>query len=141
PHAATPAGTHVVAAGETLSKISRKYGKSIPELARVNNIEPHATLRVGDRLLIPGTRATSAPAAKTAAKASQPLAQPAQKAQPAPKVQPATKGQTAALKQPEQAQQAAVITPSNEAPTPTTAAVKSTEQTPTFRWPVKGRVI
>ena len=134
--AATAPGTHIVAPGETLSKISRKYGKSIPELAKANNIEPHATLKIGDRILIPGTRTTGTPAAKNAAKVSQPLAPPAQKAQPAPK------GQAAALKQPEQqAQQAAVITQTNETPPPTTSAVKTTEATPTFRWPVKGRVI
>jgi|SRR5262245_21637418 len=139
--AASAAGTHVVAPGETLSKISRKYGKSIPELARANNIEPHATLRIGDRLLIPGMRAASTPAAKNATKVSQPLATPAQKAQPAPKVQPAPKGQTAVLQEPERAQQAAVLTPSNEPPPPSTAAAKASAAMPTFRWPVKGRVI
>src|SRR6267142_1530987 len=54
------AGVHVVAPGDTLSKISRRYGKSIPDLAKANNITPQATLKIGDRLVIPGTRAAKA---------------------------------------------------------------------------------
>jgi murein DD-endopeptidase MepM/ murein hydrolase activator NlpD len=126
-------GMHIVAPGETLSKISRLYGKSIPDLAKANNIEPHATLKIGDRIVIPGVR-TSSTAGRNATRVAQaqPLAQ-------APKIQPASKTQLP--KQPEQAQQAAVITQTNETPAPTTSAVKSTDATPAFRWPVKGRVI
>ena len=56
--AASNSGVHVVAPGETLSKISRLYGKPIGEVARVNNIAPSARLNIGDRLVIPGVRST-----------------------------------------------------------------------------------
>ena len=58
--AATPAsnaGVHVVAAGDTLSKIARRYNKPANEIAKANNIQSTATLNVGDRLVIPGAQA------------------------------------------------------------------------------------
>ena len=61
---ASPAGNpgvHVVAPGDTLSKISRLYGKPVTEIAKANNIQPSATLNVGDRLVIPGVRSVGAP--------------------------------------------------------------------------------
>src|SRR5207245_5889706 len=75
----------------------------------------------------------AAPSAKAAAAGRAAAAASAKAA--APKALPA-KG-TPAPKQPDP-QQAAVVTPSNEtaAPTPIKA-----DATPTFRWPVKGRVI
>jgi murein DD-endopeptidase MepM/ murein hydrolase activator NlpD len=133
-HAAAPAaptttGTHVVAAGETLSKIARHYGKSVPELARANNLEPTAPLKIGDRLIIPGVRTATAPrpAPKTQAKT---LAGPPPKAAPFPK-------QTSN----EHVQQAAVATPAQDTPAHATGGVKAADGTPSFRWPVKGRVI
>src|SRR6516225_5932933 len=73
--AASPAGNanvHVVAAGDTLSKIAHRYHKSVNEIAKANNIRPTATLNVGDRLTIPGAQApavkASAPAAVAPAK-------------------------------------------------------------------------
>ena len=144
-------GLHVVAAGDTLYKISRTYGRSVVDLAKANNIEPTATLKIGDRIVIPGGPASHS-VAKSTPKGSQPLAAPSAKAAAAgraaasakaaaagkavvPKAQPA-KG-TPAPKQPE-SQQAAVVTPSDETPAPT--PIKA-DATPTFRWPVKGRVI
>jgi len=52
-------GVHVVAAGETLTKISRLYGKPIHEIAKANNILAGAKLNVGDRLVIPGVRTSA----------------------------------------------------------------------------------
>ena len=55
--AASPAGNgsvHVVAAGDTLSKIAHRYHKSVNEIAKANNIQPTATLNVGDHVTIPG---------------------------------------------------------------------------------------
>ena len=70
--AASPAGNanvHVVVAGDTLSKIAHRYHKSVNEIAKANNIQPTATLNVGDRLTIPGAQApavkANAPAAAT----------------------------------------------------------------------------
>jgi murein DD-endopeptidase MepM/ murein hydrolase activator NlpD len=141
-------GLHVVAAGDTLYKISRTYGRSVADLAKANNIEPTATLKIGDRIVIPGGSASHG-VAKNTPKGSQPLAAPSAKAAAvgrakaaatakaaAPKALPA-KG-TPAPKQPEQPEHAAVVTPSDETPAPT--PVKA-DATPTFRWPVKGRVI
>jgi murein DD-endopeptidase MepM/ murein hydrolase activator NlpD len=132
PAAPTATSVHVVASGDTLSKIARQHGKSVPELARANNLEPTAPLKIGDRVIIPGTRAAAAPA-KAAPKASQPksLAGPA----PAPKA-PAVSKQA---NNNEQAQQALIASPSSE--TPPSATAKASDGKPVFRWPVKGRVI
>ncbi len=57
--AATPtvAGyVHVVRPGETLYGISRQYGVPLDQLAAVNQITNPATLRVGQRLIIPTYR-------------------------------------------------------------------------------------
>jgi murein DD-endopeptidase MepM/ murein hydrolase activator NlpD len=131
-------GLHVVAAGDTLYKISRTYGHSVAELAKANNIEPNATLKIGDRIVIPGGSATAAKGTpKAAPKAAQPLAAPSTAKTAAPKATPAKA--TPAPPKPETSQQAAVVTPSDETPTPVVA--KSSDGTPSFRWPVKGRVI
>jgi nucleoid-associated protein YgaU len=53
------AAVHVVAAGETLSKISHRYGKSVSEIAKANKIQPEAKLKVGERLVIPGAPVNS----------------------------------------------------------------------------------
>src|SRR5262249_54546963 len=52
----TLTAVHIVASGETLSKISRAYGKSVADIAKVNNIQPNAKLKVGDRIIVPGAR-------------------------------------------------------------------------------------
>ena len=67
PHAPAPAigapatsssqHVHVVAPGETLMALSRKYHKPLGEIAKANNIEPHTMVKVGDRIVIPGVRA------------------------------------------------------------------------------------
>jgi murein DD-endopeptidase MepM/ murein hydrolase activator NlpD len=123
--AATPAsnaGVHVVAAGDTLSKIARRYNKPANEIAKANNIQSTATLNVGDRLVIPGAQAAVKPNA--------------------PAVGAAKAAPSAAVKETEPAQTAAVI-----APVPDTLdkdATKLAEGTgalPKFRWPANGRVI
>jgi len=57
--AATPTVTgyvHVVRPGETLYGISRQYGVPLDQLAAANQITNPATLRVGQRLIIPTYR-------------------------------------------------------------------------------------
>ena len=131
------AGLHVVAAGDTLYKISRTYGRSVADLAKANNIEPTATLKIGERIVIPGGSATAAKSTpKATPKAAQPLAAPSTAKAAAPKATPA---KATPASKPEASQQAAVVTPSDETPTPVVA--KSSDGTPSFRWPVKGRVI
>ena len=156
PAAATgSSGLHVVAAGDTLYKISRTYGRSVADLAKANNIEPTATLKIGDRIVIPGGQAphnVAKNAPKSLHQSPQPLAAPSAKAAAAGRAAASAKAATSAKaavpkalpakatpapKQPDP-QQAAVVTPSDEAPAPT--PIKA-DATPTFRWPVKGRVI
>lgn len=45
--------SHVVAKGETLYSISRKYGISVAELCKENSITPSQVLKVGQKLAIP----------------------------------------------------------------------------------------
>jgi LysM repeat protein len=74
---ATPgAATHVVAAGEHLTGIARRYGSTIAAIAKANGLPNPSFLRVGQRLTIPGTTApapSSAPA-KPAATPPAPMA-------------------------------------------------------------------
>ncbi|MCL2557905.1 MAG: LysM peptidoglycan-binding domain-containing protein, partial [Treponema sp.] len=46
-------GTHVVAEGETLWSLSRRYGVSLQELALANNMEINQTLSIGRTLNVP----------------------------------------------------------------------------------------
>ncbi len=41
---------HRVRSGDTLSKISRKYGVSVSQLCKLNNIKSNTTLRIGQRI-------------------------------------------------------------------------------------------
>ena len=41
---------HRVRQGDTLSKISRRYGVSVHQLCRLNNIKSSTTLRIGQRI-------------------------------------------------------------------------------------------
>jgi murein DD-endopeptidase MepM/ murein hydrolase activator NlpD len=117
------AGVHVVATGDTLSKIARRYNKPVNEIAKANNIQSTATLNVGDRLVIPGAQA---PAVKSSAPA-------AVQAKPAP---------TAAVKETEPAQTAAAITPTPDSLDKDAAKLaEGTGALPKFRWPANGRVI
>jgi murein DD-endopeptidase MepM/ murein hydrolase activator NlpD len=120
--AAGNAAVHVVAPGETLSRISHLYGKPLGELARANHIPVTARLNVGDRLVIPGVR-TSAIKSKPADVAQAPSAPSPPSAEPTPS--------------------ASVFAPIADAVPPSDTG-KTTEETgslPKFRWPANGRVI
>ncbi|MCX6356820.1 MAG: LysM peptidoglycan-binding domain-containing protein [Candidatus Aureabacteria bacterium] len=65
---ATVPGTHRVAAGESLWKLSQKYGVPVAELAKANNLKPNASLRVGQILTIPGGAIRAAESSTVAAK-------------------------------------------------------------------------
>lgn len=54
---------HIVAAGETLYAIAKRYGVDPNRLARENGIDDPTTLRIGQRLAIPSTSASREPAA------------------------------------------------------------------------------
>jgi murein DD-endopeptidase MepM/ murein hydrolase activator NlpD len=125
PHAAGPvnSGVHVVAPGETLTKIAHQYGKSLAEIAKANNILPYSKVSIGDRIVIPGARISSAkPEVEQAAAPAKPVSNK-QLAGAAP------------------SQSASLVTPAAENSGTETAAKAATEATPGFRWPVRGRII
>ena len=45
---------HEVSAGETLYRISRKYGLTVEELRRLNKISPKSAIYVGQKLIVSG---------------------------------------------------------------------------------------
>jgi murein DD-endopeptidase MepM/ murein hydrolase activator NlpD len=121
-------GVHVVAQGDTLSKISRLYGKPVSEIAKANNIQATSKINVGDRLVIPGVRVSAA----------KPRATPAPVAQ-TPSASPAKPPSAPPPKEPEAT--AAVHSPAQSAPTKETGSGEATGALPKFRWPANGRVI
>jgi murein DD-endopeptidase MepM/ murein hydrolase activator NlpD len=117
---------HVVAAGDTLGKIARHYDRPLADVAKANNLAPTAKIRLGERIVIPGgSKSASAQQPKGPAAAKPPAAAAA----PAP-------ANSASIEPPEHA---SMVTPS-ETPASSSAA-KPGDTTPTFRWPVRGRVI
>jgi murein DD-endopeptidase MepM/ murein hydrolase activator NlpD len=131
---------HVVAPGETLVRIARRYGRPVAEIASANKIAPHAMVKLGDRLVIPGKTAAGPRTAAAAAPETQP--EPAVAAAPAPVTpQPRT-----AEKPPQQ--KVASLEPTASVRVATPAIDATAEETsgdrgasPAFRWPVRGRVI
>jgi murein DD-endopeptidase MepM/ murein hydrolase activator NlpD len=123
---------HVVNPGDTLAGIARHNHMSVAELARANNLDPSAKIRLGTKLTVPGARMAAAAPAGPAPTAIQPIA-----------VTTAPATRMAAQTVPAQSARLAQATP-----TPDEAAVeapvKPSEATgalPTFRWPVRGKVI
>ena len=45
-------GYHLVSRGETLYRISKKYGISVDDLRRLNNMDPNALIHPGQKLLV-----------------------------------------------------------------------------------------
>lgn len=132
PPASTPAArrSHVVAAGDTLSKIASRYRSSVDAICAANGIAATSLLRIGQELIIPepGARfSTPAPERKKPALATVVAsARPPEAARPnAPKAQ--------ASQAPAPAAQARStppsVKPAGAAPTP--AAVKTAAAAPT----------
>jgi len=172
-HAAAPAAgenVHVVAAGESLIGISRRYGTTLTKLAHLNGISPYTRVSVGDRIKVPGGRSAAAPAPRAAQaqpQYQQPQYQPQRVATAAPAPQLARPQVTQPVSQ-------QATWPNNTAPSvapartipierapaaePTQSVRMATQETPkaepapekvaepagampSFRWPVHGRVI
>jgi murein DD-endopeptidase MepM/ murein hydrolase activator NlpD len=138
---AAPSSVHIVNRGDTLMSIARRNHVPVAELARANNLDTSARLSLGMKLTVPGAK--SAAAAPVA-----PVMQPVVAAAPvqpvAPVAVPATK--MAAVVQPQSARlaQATTNVAAEEKPVVEAVAVKPSEATgalPTFRWPVRGKVI
>jgi murein DD-endopeptidase MepM/ murein hydrolase activator NlpD len=129
--AAAPASIHVVNRGDTLLGISRRYHVSVAELARANGIEKTARLRLGTKITVPASAAAVAPTTQPAVAV----------AQPAVLGSPATKMASLA-NDPQQKARLAQSAPIEEAPVETPVkAAEATGALPTFRWPVRGKVI
>ncbi len=134
--AAAPSSVHIVNRGDTLMSIARRNNVPVAELARANNLEQSAKLSLGMKLTVPGSKsAAAAPVAQLAAAPAQPVA---------PVAAPATK-MAAAGGPPQSARLASATTNVvEEKPVVEAASVKPSEATgalPTFRWPVRGKVI
>jgi murein DD-endopeptidase MepM/ murein hydrolase activator NlpD len=144
---------HIIQPGETLMKLSRQYNKPLVEIARANNIPASTLVKVGDRIVIPGVRGQVA-----AARPSQPV--PVAQAQAQPKPAAPVMAQSTAQAQPKPAaapQKLAsapvtavpaspptavnVVAPAAQNPEPPKVKQEVTAATPSFRWPVNGRVI
>jgi murein DD-endopeptidase MepM/ murein hydrolase activator NlpD len=121
PAVSVPATTgplvHVVEPGETLMALSRKYHKSLAEIAKANKIPAGTMVKVGDRITIPGVHALQ-------------------------QQQPAAPQKVAAIPAaPATTPSANVLTPVAQHPEPEKAKHDVTAAMPSFRWPVRGRVI
>jgi murein DD-endopeptidase MepM/ murein hydrolase activator NlpD len=123
----TGGSVHVVKSGETLMSISRSTGVSVATLAKTNHIDASKKLSVGDRLTVPqGGHQVAAAHPAAAPKVAEARTAPAEKI----KVASAAPVQTAHV--------------AKEEPRTTETVVKAAEPNggmPSFRWPVRGRVI
>ncbi|ARJ70690.1 hypothetical protein B0A89_03640 [Paracoccus contaminans] len=76
--------THTVATGETAWSVARKYGVSIQDLARANNLPETMSIRVGQRLAIPAGGSADPVTRVTAPGAGSPTPQPPSASEPLP---------------------------------------------------------
>jgi murein DD-endopeptidase MepM/ murein hydrolase activator NlpD len=126
PAAKTAESVHVVAPGESLMGIAHHHGIALTALAKANNIEPHTKISIGDRLTIPGGRPVAArqtPIQTPAPQLAQPRTIPVDRVSSIP------------------AQNARMATQEPEKVENVVAAAEPAGGMPSFRWPVKGRVI
>ena len=117
---------HVVEPGESLIGIARHHGVTLSALARANNIQPYDKVSIGSRLTIPGGQKV------------------AMRQAPAPKVaQPRTVAPEKVATIPAQTARVAKadVKKSDVHETEITKTVEPEGGIPSFRWPVKGRII
>ena len=132
---AAPPSVHVVNRGDTLMSIAHRNHVPAAELAKANGIDANAKLKLGQKINVPGAKSAAAPVAALPAQVAG--AQPGAVAAPATKmaaVEPAK----------EKARLAQATTTPEAAAAVTETPVKTAEATgalPTFRWPVRGRVV
>jgi murein DD-endopeptidase MepM/ murein hydrolase activator NlpD len=137
--AGLPASVHVAARGDTLMSLSRRYHIPPAQLAAANNIPVTTQLKIGDKVNIPGGKAAHLAAAVTPAPTlASETPKPAAVAQaPAPAAKPVA---VASAEPAQKARLASEAPDVPEAQSPVKAA-EATNALPTFRWPVRGRVI
>jgi murein DD-endopeptidase MepM/ murein hydrolase activator NlpD len=126
---------HVVNRGDTLLSIARRNHVPVAQLAKANGLEPTAKLKIGDKLTVPGaTVAAAAPAQAVGGATDQ--------APAAPSTPPSTKLAATSAGQPQSAHLAQATPKVEDAPAETPVkAADATGALPTFRWPVRGKVI
>jgi murein DD-endopeptidase MepM/ murein hydrolase activator NlpD len=131
---AAASSVHVVNKGDTLHSIARRNHVPVGELAKANNLDQSAKLGIGMKLTVPGNKSAAAEPAPAVAAPAQQLAA---------LTPPATRSITPAAPQ-----QSARLAQSNvqveEKPAEPAASAKPSETTsalPSFRWPVRGKVI
>ena len=124
----TASTVHVVNHGDTLLSIARRNHIPVGELARANRLDPSAKLSIGMKLTVPGAKAAAATAAQPA-----PVVPTQQVAAAAPAV--TAPPQSARLAQATTQVEEKPVTEAVARPSETTGAL------PTFRWPVRGKVI
>ncbi|HXL13775.1 MAG TPA: LysM peptidoglycan-binding domain-containing M23 family metallopeptidase [Bradyrhizobium sp.] len=130
--AAAAPTVHVVNRGDTLLSIARRNHVPLSQLAKANGLEPTAKLKIGDKLTVPGVKTAATPA--TGGAADQP---PANALTP-----PSTKLAGTPGNQPQSAHLAQTAPKLEEVPAETPVkAADATGALPTFRWPVRGKVI
>jgi murein DD-endopeptidase MepM/ murein hydrolase activator NlpD len=125
PQAAAPVpqtaeNTHIVESGESLIGVARHHGVTLSALARANNIKPYDAISIGQRLTIPGQKVAmrQAPVPKVA----QPRTVPVEKVASVPA-------------------QSARVAKSDVHETDSVTKADPVDAMPSFRWPVKGRII
>jgi len=116
------ANVHIVEPGESLIGIAHRHGVTLTALARANNIKPYAKISIGDRLTIPGGRPVAEHYAE-APRVAPPRTVPVQKVASAP------------------VETARMATPEHQAIEPVAHTAEAAGSIPSFRWPVKGRII
>ena len=118
------ASVHIVEPGESMLGIAHKHGVTIVALARANKIQPYAKISIGDKLIIPGGRPVAAHPVAAAPQLTKPSTVPAEKIASAP------------------VQNARIATPEPQTTTESvTHKAEAAGGIPSFRWPVKGRII
>jgi murein DD-endopeptidase MepM/ murein hydrolase activator NlpD len=119
----TAENVHIVEPGESMIGIAHKHGVTITALAHANNIKPYAKISIGDRLTIPGGHPAAARPVAAAPKVAQPRTVPVEKVASAP------------------VQSARIATPETHTTESVTHTAEAAGGMPSFRWPVKGRII
>jgi murein DD-endopeptidase MepM/ murein hydrolase activator NlpD len=122
PAAQTADNVHIVQPGETLLGIAHKHRVSLSALARANHMQPFGKISIGDRLTIPGGRHL-AERQTTPPQIAQPRTVAPERVAAAP------------------VQNVRVVTPEPQSTETVTHTAEAAGGMPSFRWPVKGRVI
>ena len=68
--ATSAAATHTVKSGDTVWDLATRYGSTVNAIVKANHLGANAVIHVGDRLTIPGAKASSATKSTSAVKAS-----------------------------------------------------------------------